>query len=145
MAKKNRISFQLDGFERMIQELSKVEKNAPRVVADIIEGYAEDICVETEEAMSTENLPAKGTYSTGTTIKSVLKNPKASFDGHKIVVGAGFDNSKDGVGTLLITGTPRMTPNRELERLFVRKGYAKELNKQIGESIADAIDEALNG
>ena len=57
----------------------------------------------------------------------------------------GFDKTKNGASTLLITGTPRMKPDRELERMFARKKYAAEVNTCISESIQDLIKDEIEG
>ena len=38
-----------------------------------------------------------------------------------------------------------MKPDRELERMFARKKYAAEINKQIQDSIVELIEDEMGG
>lgn len=147
MAKKtkNRIQLQLGGFDELITKFDELGGDVKDILTMAFEDAGEDVGVRTKEAMDDADLPAKGKYSSGDTKKSVIINPKATWNGSRVEIGVGFDKLKNGVGTLLITGTPRMRPNYELEKLFVRKGYMKELNDQISETLTDAIIEKMEG
>lgn len=140
---KNRIKFQIGGFENLLTEFDRLGGDVKEILTTVLEDAGEDVGVRTKEAMATSNLPAGGKYSKDVTVKSVLINPQATWNGSTVEIGLGFDKLKDGVGTFLITGTPRMRPNYALEKLFVNKGYMKELNSSISEFLADAIAERM--
>jgi len=142
---KNRIKLEIGGFDDLITKLDELQADVKPILTEVLEDAGEDIGVRTYEAMAKSNLPAKGKYSQDETIKTVIRNPKAEWSGSIAEIGVGFDRLKNGVGTLLITGTPRMAPNRELEKIFVNKKYMKELNQQISDALSETIVEKMEG
>lgn len=142
---KNRIKFQLGGFDELIEKLDELQADIKPILTEALEDAGEDVGVETYEAMDKANLPATGKYSTGDTVDTIVRHPKVEWSGQIAEIGMGFDKLKPGAGYLLITGTPRMKPNPELERIFARKGYSSKLNKQIGETLNEAIIEKMEG
>ena len=55
----------------------------------------------------------------------------------------GFDKTMPGAGGFLITGTPKMQPNKELAKIYGTKTYEKTLKKDVGELLQSKIDERL--
>lgn len=141
-----RIKLELKGFEELITKLDGlVENELKPVLSEVLEDVGEDIGQRTYEAMDKSNLPAQGKYSTGQTIKTVVRNPKTVWNGSICEINVGFDKSKPGAGFLLITGTPRMEPVRELEDIFVSQKYKNQVNKWIREALSEAIYEKMGG
>ena len=62
-----------------------------------------------------------------------IKNPKVEWSGMMGEIGVGFDFSKPGAGGYLITGTPRMKPDRELNKIYKGKRYMKQIEQDIKE------------
>jgi hypothetical protein len=146
MAKRIKLELELKGFEELITKLDGlVENKLKPVLSEVLEDIGEEIGQRTYEAMDKSNLPAKGKYSTGDTIKTVVKNPKAIWSSSTCEINVGFDKTKPGAGFLLITGTPRMKPVRELEDVFVSQKFKNQVNKWIRESLSEAIYEAMKG
>lgn len=145
----NRIKLELKGFEELITKLDGLVDNKLKpILTEVLEDVGEDIGQRTYEAMDKSNLPAKGKYSTGDTIKTVVKNPKAIWNGSICEINVGFDKTKPGAGFLLITGTPRMKPVYELEKIYVHSGkndYTRKVNQWIREALQDAIYENMRG
>lgn len=142
---KNRIKLEIGGFEALYEKLDEVGADLKAITTEVLEDAGEDVGVRTYEAMAKQYLPAKGKYSTGDTIKTVVRNPKVEWSGTMAEIGVGFDKFKVGVGSRLITGTPRMQPDRELEKIFVGRKYMKELNQQISETLSERIIEKMEG
>lgn len=143
--KLKRIKLELEGFDDLIKKLDEADADVKGVVTEVLENAGEDVGVRTKEAMAKEYLPARGKYSTGETIKAVVEKPKCEWNGSIVEIGLGFDKIKSEVGDLLITGTPRMEPDRELEKIFVDKVYKKDLNRQIRNDVRSFINEKMNG
>lgn len=144
--RRNKLHFDISAFERQIEQLEEVGGDVNAVLTEALEAAGEDIGVRTKEAMDEANLPAGGKYATPETIDSVIINPTAEWKSTTAVeIGVGFDKLKPGVGGLLISGTPKMSPVPELEKIYVNKQYQKELMKQIGDDFAAAITEKLEG
>ena len=142
---RNKFMIETKGFAELAGKLDKITDNIEGVICEALENAGEDVSLETLEAVEDSNLPAKGKFSKGNTKETVILNPKASVKGFTVEIGMGFDKTKNGAGTLLITGTPRMKPDRELERMFARKKYAAEINKQIQDSIVELIEDEMGG
>lgn len=134
---------ELTGFDNYLEKLRELDADLKPIVANALEQAADDPTADTIDAMKDRYMPAKGKYSSGQTKETVIKNPKVSWSATIASIGIGFDRTKPGVGTLLITGTPRMKPNKKLEQIYNRKKTIKEFNKTIGEILADAIIERM--
>ncbi len=142
---RNKFLIDTSGLAELARKLDKIGNNVEKVVVQALEDAGEDVGVETLEAVANEHLPHKGKYSLGDTKESVILHPKAVVHGFAIEIGMGFDKTKSGSGTLLITGTPRMQPDLELEKIFASRKYTVNLNKQIAESIQDLIEDEMGG
>jgi hypothetical protein len=134
---------ELTGFDNYLEKLRELDADLKPIVANALEQAADDPTADTIDAMKDRYMPAKGKYSSGQTKETVVKNPKVTWSATTASIGIGFDRTKPGVGTLLITGTPRMKPNKKLEQIYNRKKTIKEFNKTIGEILADAIIERM--
>ena len=71
-----------------------------------------------------------------------MTNPQPEWDGFVASVSVGFDFSVPGAGGYLITGTPKMAPDKQLHKIYKGKKYMQEIQKIIGAEITDAIIEA---
>lgn len=142
----SRIKLELKGFEELIEKLDGLADNELKpILSKVLEDVGEDIGQRTYEAMDKSNLPAKGKYSNGQTIETVVRQPKAVWNGSICEINVGFDKTKPGAGFLLITGTPRMSPVYELEKIYVHNEYNRWVNKQIREALNEAIVEKMGG
>lgn len=142
---RNKFFIDTKGFVELARRFDKIGNNVEKVVIEALEDAGETVGDDTVDALDKANLPALGKYSRVNTLTTVLRHPKAIVKGFDIEIGMGFDKTKNGAGTLLITGTPRMQPDKELERMFARKKYSAEINAQISESIQDLIADEMDG
>lgn len=145
MAKKNTLALETKAFEELVTKLEGIKGDVKQAVTDALEQSAETIEYDTKDAMQKANLPAKGKYSTGRTAETIVEGAKAKWTGTTAEINAGFDYSKPGSGGLLITGTPRMQPNRELNRIYKQKKYMKQIEADMAEVVNDYITEAMKG
>ena len=120
MAKRNTLNLELSGFNELVTKLEGLNGNVHKVVTSALQQAAETIEEDTRDAVKKSNLPAKGIYSTGDTEKAIA-TPSVTWSGTVAEVGVGFDYSKNGAGGFLITGTPRMQPDRELQKMYKQK------------------------
>ena len=142
--RRNKLSLDLSGFEELVVKLEGLEGDVKKVLTDGLEQVADTVQEDTREAMANRYLPATGKYSTGDTKKSIAE-PKVTWSGTVAEVGLGFDKTKPGAGGFLITGTPRMEPDRKLEKIYARKKYLKQINEDLSEVLENAIDEVMGG
>ena len=88
-------------------------------------------------------MPAGGKYSHGKTKESIVTDTTVTWSGGVGSVPIGFDFSKPGAGGYLITGTPRMRPNPELNKIYKQKKYMNAIQKEMGEKFLDFIADEM--
>lgn len=140
---KNKAKVKLEGFKEMITALDSLGGDLVGIAADALSQAGETIGWDTLEAAQNPNMPAEGKYATGRTEQAVLTTPRVEVSGNLVEVGAGFDYTKDGAGGILITGTPRMKPNYELNKIFKGRRYMNNISKDIEAVVQDEIERRL--
>lgn len=142
---RNLLKLDISGFEEYIQKLEKLEADIKPIVSDALNQAGETITDDTFDAMSDSNLPRGGEYSTGKTKESIIKNPRVKWSGATAEIGVGFDFSEPGAGGYLITGTPRMAPDKALNRIYKSKKYMKDIQKDMIDIFQDEINRRMGG
>lgn len=141
----NLLKLDVSGFEEYIQKLEKLEADIKPIVSDALNQAGETITDDTFDAVSDSNLPRGGEYSTGKTRESIIKNPRVKWAGTTAEIGVGFDFNKPGAGGYLITGTPRMAPDKALNRIYKSKKYMKDIQKDMIDIFQDEISRRMGG
>lgn len=144
MAKRNTLRLDTSGLEALIEKLDELQGDVKSAVTDALLQAAETVHDDTVDALADEYMPQKGIYSTGDTKKAVTK-PEVIWEGTTAIAPVGFDYGEEGAGGFLISGTPRMDPNRKLEQIYTRKKYMKKLQEDMQEVITDYIADKLGG
>lgn len=142
---RNTLKLDTSGFEEMLKKLDSLGGNVKKAVEDALIQSAETIKEDTIAASEAANLPASGKYSSGSTRESIVSDSQITWEGMIASVPVGFDFSKPGAGGFLITGTPRMQPDRALNRMYKQKRYMKQIQEDMGDVIMDYIVEAMEG
>ena len=142
---KNLLKLDVSGFEEYIQKLEKLEADIKPIVSDALNQAGETITDDTFDAVSDSNLPRGGEYSTGKTRESIIKNRRVKWEGTTAEIGVGFDFNKPGAGGYLITGTPRMAPDKALNRIYKSKKYMKDIQKDMIDIFQDEISRRMGG
>lgn len=142
---KNLLKLDVSGFEEYIQKLEKLEADVKPIVEDALNQAGETITDDTFDAVSDSNLPRGGEYSTGETERSIIKNPRVKWAGTTAEIGVGFDFNKPGAGGYLITGTPRMAPDKALNKIYKSKKYMKDIQKDMIDIFQDEISRRMGG
>lgn len=145
------------GLAELAERLQDAGGDIKKAMTDVLDNAASEITSDTIKAVSNKsNLPADGVHSKGKTLQSIIEDPKVEWQGPYGSVGVGFDKLKPGAGGWLITGTPRMKPVLELQRIYGgwaggRAGhtgqnkYIKEMKSDAEQILLDAIEEAMEG
>lgn len=146
MAKrKSMISIDFSNFSDYAEKLDNLGADLKEIFTDAMGQSAETVQFDTIDAMAKGNLPAGGKYSQGDTEASIIRDAKVVWHGSLGEIGLGFDKTRPGAGGFLITGTPKMQPNRALEDIYGRKKYENQLKKDIEEVLQDEIDRRMGG
>lgn len=140
---KNYVQFDTSGFEQMIRKLEEVGGDVKGAVEEALRYADEKILSDTEAALSAAHLPAGGTYSTGDTREAIVSREPATWEHDEAWVPVGFDFSKKGAGGWLISGTPKMTPDKELNRMYKGKRYMQDVEKTMSEMVLGQIVRAM--
>lgn len=142
---RNTLRLDTSGFEKMIEDLDKLGGNVKKAVTDALQQAAETIRDDTIDALADSNLPAHGKYHSQQrfTEKSLIRDTDVHWDGDIGWVPVGFDFAKQGSGGYIITGTPRMKPDKELNRMYKQKKYMRMIQEGISDVLTDYIDDAM--
>ena len=142
---RNTLKLKTDGFERVIDHLKELDGDVQKAVTDAFEQSGETITEDTQDAVTSANLPAGGKYSTGETANSIISPKVTWIGGTHAEMGVGFDYSKPGAGGFLISGTPRMRPDAALQKIYKRKKYMNDIQQDMIDVVQDYIVAALKG
>ena len=146
MAKKNKgLGFDYMIFAEYGERLEELGGDLKEIFTDLLEQTAETIQWDTDDAMAKSNLPRGGKYSQGDTRKAIVKNPRVSWAGSVAEIPVGFDWAKESAAGYLISGTPRMDPNRRLEEIYGKKKYMRNVVKDMQEFLTDEIKDRMEG
>ena len=142
---RNTLKLDTSGFESMIDRLKKLGGDVQKAVTDALEQAGETITEDTRDAVTASNLPAGGQYSTGATADSITDSKVTWIGGTQAEMGVGFDYAKKGAGGFLISGTPRMRPDYELQKMYKQKTYMRKIQQDMIDVVEDYITDAMGG
>lgn len=145
MAQRNTLKLDTSGFVEMLRKLDSLGGDVKKATQDALLQASETIYEDTIDAMQKSNLPAGGKYSRGTTMESIIRDAQVTWEGLVGSVPVGFDFSKPGAGGFLITGTPKMQPDKELHRMYKQKKYMRDIQNDMGDVIMDFVTNAMEG
>lgn len=144
MAKRNTLRLDLSGFQELVVKLESLEGEVKQAVTDALQKASETVERDTEAALAPQYMPHQGMYSTGHT-KTTVVPPEVIWESSTAIAPVGFDYGEKGAGGFLISGTPRMKPNRQLEQIYTRKKYMKKLQDEMAAVILDYIKKKMEG
>lgn len=144
---KNMLKLDTSAFEDYARKLENLNADLKDIFTDALQQAGETITDDTIEAMSDEYLPAGGQYrkEPSKTEASIVKNPKVVWHGMVGEIALGFDFDKPGAGGYLITGTPRMDPDKELNKIYKQKRYMNNIKKDMIDIFNDKIERRMGG
>lgn len=140
---RNTLKLDTKGFEDLVARFEKLGGDAHGIVSQALERAGDKIEKDTIAAVQRKNLPQKGKYSKGNTERSIVRNSKVTWSGTMAEIGVGFDYSKPGAGGYLITGTPRMQPDRELHKMYKQKAYMRQIQNDMMETVSERITQEM--
>lgn len=122
-----------------LSRLEGLGGNVEATVERLLKNSAMKIQVDTVKALAKPNLPAGGKYWTGTTKQSIIKDLNVQWEGQVAWIPIGFDFNEAGAGGYLITGTPKMSPDYELRKMYRQKKYMNEIQTQMSDVVWNEI------
>lgn len=142
---RNTLKLSTAGFDGLLKRLDSLGGDVRKAVDEALTKASHTITVSTENALATQNLPAQGKYSKDTTREQVIRDAQVRWEGDTAWIPVGFDFSKPGAGGYLITGTPRMKPDYELNRIYKQKKYMNLIQKGMEEIVMNYVINAMEG
>ncbi len=139
LARKKGFWIDYSAFEDYADALDQLGADLKDVFSAAMDKAAETVQQDTLAAIEKPKLPALGEYSHGETRDSVITGSTTEWQGSVGTVYLGFDKTQEGAGGFLITGTPKMAPAGDLEKIYNRKTYAKKIKAQIEESLQEEL------
>ena len=133
----------MQAFEEYAERLDELGADLKEIFTDVMEQEAETVQEDTIAALAPGFLPAHGKYSHGDTKQAVDLRPRVTWEGSLGEIGLGFDKTKYNAGGWLITGTPKMSPDRELARIYGSRKYEVDIRKSMEQYLSDKIDEIM--
>lgn len=145
MAKRNKCTLELSGFEELMKKLNDIEGSTKEITTLALETVGKKIGTDTLEALSDQYLPAGGKFhhKSRPTEASVVREPKVEWHGNIAEIGVGFDKTKPGSGGLLISGTPKMKPDMKLNAMYRGTAYMKKIDEEAQRIVAQYIEERM--
>lgn len=142
-SRKNSLSIDFNVFSDLAEELDKLGADLKEIFTDVMQQEGETVAEDTREAVQKANLPAGGKYSQGDTEKAIIMQPKVEWSGDLGEIGLGFDKTLPGAGGFLITGTPKMQPDKALADIYSRKSYERRMTEDIMDYLGAEIEDHL--
>ena len=138
--RKSGLSIDFSNFSDYAEMLEQFGADLQSVCEKAMEEAGEKVQQDTISALESVNLPAGGKYSQGETLASVIRDSKVEWQGSVGEIELGFDKTKQGAGGFLITGTPKMKPDYELQKIYSSKSYENKIVKQIEQGLQEEIN-----
>lgn len=131
-------------FASYAEKLDELGADLREITNHMMEDAGQQIAEDTTAAVARGNLPAKGKYSHGETAASIVQNPKVEWSGNVAEIHVGFDHTVPGAGGFLITGTPKMAPDKALQKIYknnsqLNPSYVKKRQKDMQEYLMREI------
>ncbi len=142
MSRKNKITLDFSGIERLVRQLDAVGADCDKIGAAVLQEAAEKVQADTKAAVEPLNLPATGRFSSGDTAAAILE-PIVEQTPEGLVALVGFDKTRPGAGGYLIAGTPSMRPDPALHRMFAEPSYLRKIVKGMEAAMLRFYGEAM--
>ena len=139
----NKVSIDFSGFSDYAEQIEKLGGSLKEVFTEALEKAAETIQADTLAALDNGNLPAGGKYSKGDTADSVIDDLEVTWSGSLGEISVGFDKTKPGAGGWLITGTPKMSPDKALNQIYKSQSYMNKRKKEMEEVFIEAVNRLM--
>ena len=137
-----KMRLEFDGFDDVLRKLSNLDADTKNIAENALRKTHELVTDKAERGMDDTNLPAKGQYSTGDTLRSLKRNADIEWNGAIGSVPVGFDIKRGGlVSIFLMYGTPKMKKDQALYNAFKSAKTKKEVVEAQEEVFYGAIRE----
>ena len=141
---KNKIELEFEGLEDYIKKFEHLSIELRNLAEEVLLETGKKYTQDTISAIASGNLPRQGKYSKGWTKQSVII-PKVEWSGAVATMDVGFDKNKQGAGGFLITGTPKMRPVAQLNKMYTGKTYISTRKREMTKKFKTKAEKLLKG
>lgn len=136
---------EFEGFNEVVARLTKLGADTKSITEKALKETHKYITAQAEESAQEQNLPAKGDYSSGDTLKSLKRQANIQWAGTLASVETGFSIREGGLASIfMMYGTPKYMKNQKMYNAFFSKKTQDEV-KKIQEEIFYEEIRRLNG
>ena len=133
---------EFEGYDEILKKLMKLEADVTSVAEEALTETHKIITEKAAVAMEKQNLPAKGEYSTGRTLRSLQRTPNITWEGTVASVEVGFDIKHGGMPSVyLMYGTPKMKKVQALYDAFYGDQTVGQIRNTQKEIFYKALEE----
>lgn len=119
MAKRKRYDIQVEGIDILVRKLENLNGNVKKIADECLEKSHDIITPKADIAAKKQNLPAKGRYYTGRTLRSVKKDKTVEWRGYVGKEDVGYSIKRGGLAWIfMLYGTPRYMKNKKMYAAF---------------------------
>lgn len=138
MAMRKRFVVQVDGLDILMAKLDKLNGDCKAIAEKCLKEGHDIITPKAEDAAKKQNLPRKGKFFTGRTLRSVKKDKSVEWTGTVGVENVGYSISKGGLAwVFMMWGTPRYMKNKKMYAAF----YGAKTKREVSEAQKDIFFE----
>lgn len=135
---RNRITFDMNPFEDMIDRLNSLGANLQDVVTECLEESTKLVTPKIDKAMSKHK-------RTGRTEESIIQRSDVKWEGKVASVNVGFKFPEGLASVFLMYGTPRMKKDSKLYNSIYGNKTKKEIKAKQEEILAKEIHRRMGG
>lgn len=131
MAKRKRFTIRVEGLDYLMAKLERLNGDTKKIAEECLEAGHKIITPKAQEAARKPNLPAKGRYYTGRTLRSTKLNREVEWKGYVGKEDVGYSISEGGLEWIfMMWGTPRYMKNKKMWAAF----YGAKTKREVSEA-----------
>ncbi len=135
-----KLDLNFGGFDDVLKQINQMGEDAQKVTEDALREAFKIITRKAENAIQKPNLPAQGRYSHGASERSLVRDPKITWNDTTASVEVGFNIKRGGLPTIfMMYGTPRYMKVQAIYDAF----YGDQTEQEIFRVVSDIYQKKL--
>lgn len=131
MAKRKRFQVQVDGIDYLMARLESLNGDTKKIAEDCLKAGHDIITPKAQEAAQKQNLPARGKFYTGRTLRSTKLTNEVVWKGYVGKEDVGYSIRFGGLEwVFMMWGTPRYMKNKKMWSAF----YGAKTKREVSEA-----------
>lgn len=131
MAIKKRFELVIDGVDILLDRAKELNADVETIAEDCLKASHDIITPKAEIAAKKQNLPRRGRYYTGKTLRSVKKDKTVEWNRYIAKEDVGYSIRNGGLAwVFMLWGTPRYMKNKKMYAAF----YGAKTKREVSEA-----------